>query len=583
MMMTGGEVIAKMLSIENVEKVFGIIDGTYFGLYSCLEKYGIQLITPRHETCAAHMAGAYAKLTGKLGVCIASNGPGVANILPGIVVENAEGNRVLLITSSRRVGIGYPDRGGTFQYFNQVGVITNTAKWSETANSFSRIPELMRQALRKSFQGRPGVVHLDVAEDVMNTKQKSLPFQEIYNYRKVDPIHPSPKQLEKAVQMLISAKKPLIHVGNGAVHSGAFDEIKRVAKLLHAPVTTSWAARSVLPETIELNVPMYYISANNKARNLADVVLILGSRVGETDWWGKAPYWALPEKQQTIQVDIDEDILGGNKPTTLPIFADIKTFLAELYKGLDSRKSEISLESRQKMLEQINKEKKVHQNKLNKFLENPSAKPIHSAQIPTFCRKIFDDDAVLVIDGGNTAIWATFYHQAHKTNTILSTHKFGMLGAGIAQALGAAVARPKAQVYCIIGDGAMGFHPQEIETAIRNNLKVIYIVLCDKQWGMVKINQMFALRPIKTIIKKSLDADETINADLGEIAFDKLAESMGAHGERTSTLQGLEEALERSLAAKKCAVIHVDVDPEKHMWAPNLIDFKNMHQEPKGK
>lgn len=115
----GGEAIARMLKLEGVEVVFGIIDGTYFGLYTRLEKYGIRLITPRHESSAAHMAGAYARLTGKLGVCIASNGPGVANILPGVAVENAEGNRVLLITSSRRPEISYPDRGGAYQCFDQ--------------------------------------------------------------------------------------------------------------------------------------------------------------------------------------------------------------------------------------------------------------------------------------------------------------------------------------------------------------------------------------------------------------------------------------------------------------------------------
>src|SRR5450756_297083 len=111
---SGGEVIARMLQQEGVEKVFGIIDGSYFGFYSTLGASGIGIVTPRHETCAAHMAGAYARLTGKLGVCMASNGPGVANILPGVAVEQAEGNRVLLITSSRRQGITYPDRGGTY-------------------------------------------------------------------------------------------------------------------------------------------------------------------------------------------------------------------------------------------------------------------------------------------------------------------------------------------------------------------------------------------------------------------------------------------------------------------------------------
>jgi acetolactate synthase-1/2/3 large subunit len=153
----------------------------------------------------------------------------------------------------------------------------------------------------------------------------------------------------------------------------------------------------------------------------------------------------------------------------------------------------------------------------------------------------------------------------------------------VGQALGAAAARPEKQVYCIIGDGAFGFHPQEVETAVRNGLKVIFLVCCDKQWGMVKINQQFALKPVKTMIKKTLGPEETINTDLGEIEFDKLAQAMGAHGERVAAPEDLRGALERSLASGKCAVIHVDVDPVKHMWAPGLLHFKDMHQEPGGK
>ena len=129
----------------------------------------------------------------------------------------------------------------------------------------------------------------------------------------------------------------------------------------------------------------------------------------------------------------------------------------------------------------------------------------------------------------------------------------------------------------------MGFHPQEVETAIRNQLHVVYIVLCDKQWGMVKMNQHFALRPIKTMIKKTLDPHESINADLGEIRFDLLAEAMGGHGEYANNVEDLELALERSIQVGKCTVIHCEVDPVKHMWAPGLRYFKDMHAEPKGK
>ena len=152
-----------------------------------------------------------------------------------------------------------------------------------------------------------------------------------------------------------------------------------------------------------------------------------------------------------------------------------------------------------------------------------------------------------------------------------------------AQAIGAAVARPGQPVCCIIGDGAMGFHPQEIETAVRVGARVVFIVMVDRQWGMVKMNQQFMLRPIKTMIFKHLDAHETIKADLGEIKWDDLARSMGAHGERVADATMLRPAIERALASGGCAVVHVDVDPVKHMWAPGLLHFKKMHEEPAGR
>jgi len=243
--MMGGDVIARMLKAEGVEKVFGIIDGTYFGLYSSLRKYDIDLITPRHETSAAHMAGAYARITGKLGVCMASNGPGVANILPGIAVENGEGNRVLLLTSTRRTGTGYPDRGGTYQYFNQVGVIKPMAKWSGAVPSHARLPELMRRAFRKSFHGRPGVVHVDVPENIMNGEEAAPAFLDPHQYRRTDPITPCSAQIEAAADLLLKAGLPIIHAGSGVVHAMAFAELQELAELLQAPVLTSWAAQCV--------------------------------------------------------------------------------------------------------------------------------------------------------------------------------------------------------------------------------------------------------------------------------------------------------------------------------------------------
>lgn len=580
---SGGEVLARILQAEGVEKVFGIIDGTYFGFYSSLHRLGIEIVTPRHETCAAHMAGAYARLTGRLGVCMASNGPGVANILPGLAVENAEGNRVLCITSCRRPQIVYPDRGGTYQSFDQVGAISHLAKWSKAVVSFDRVAELARTALRHCYEGRPGVVHLDVPETIMNGKVKAdVPTWQPHQYRRVEPIVPSPAQVERAAEMLAAAEMPIIHAGSGVIHAGAFAELRRVAELLHAPVTTSWAARGVLPETSELAIPMPFIPLNNEVRNDADLVLVVGSRLGETDWWGKAPYWRHPSEQQMIQVDIDGHILGANKPAALAVLADAKLFLAALAERLATLTGRMNLDSRRRKVARYRDKAREERAKLDEKLAD-MAVPMNPAHVAHVCEQVFPAESVLVADGGNAAVWAMMFTESRVPNTILSTFKMGMLGAGVAQATGAAVARPEHPVCCIIGDGAMGFHPQEVETAVRNGLRVIYVVLCDKQWGMVKMNQQFMLKPIKTLIKKSLGPDETIKADLGEIRFDELARAMGAHGERVADPRELKGALERAIASGGAAVVHVDVDPVKHMWAPGLMHFKDMHLEPKGK
>jgi len=580
---TGGELIAKMLVAEGVDTVFGIIDGTYVQLIAGLKKHGIRLVTPRHETSAAHMAGTYARLTGKLGVCIASNGPGVANILPGIVTENGEGNRVLVITSWRRRGIINPDRGGAFQYFDQVATIKPIAKWSGSASVFGRIPEMMRRAFRISYQGRPGVVHVTVPEDVINSPGDEAipPLTAPENYRAVAPLHASPEQIRQAADMLENAEKPMIQAGSGVLHAGASAELAELAEYLQAPVTTSWGGRACIDERRPVSVPLMHTEMVDRIRNESDVVLALGTRFGETEWWGKAPYWARPEQQDLIHVDCDGEILGLNRPVQLGILADVKAFLGDLLSELRRRKLDRSGSPQRARVDAYHKAKTENGEAAILFMSAVDV-PLHSFQIPVICQEVFDDDAIIVLDGGNTAVWGSSFHQIRTPGAHLMTYKLGMLGAGVGQALGAAIACPGRQVYSIIGDGAMGFHMQEIETAVRNALPVIFLVVADKQWGMVKFSQGMALNPDGMMAGRMLPPEETINTDLGETAFDKLAQSMGAHGERVSTADELRPALERAINSGKCAVIHLDVDPVEHIWAPGFDTFKAMHNEPAG-
>ena len=585
--MSGGEIIARMLKQEGVTKIFGIPDGTYTAFYTKCPGLGIDIVTPRNEAMAPHMAGAYARLTGGLGVCMASNGPGVANVLPGVAVENAEGNRVLLLTSSRREPISYPDRGGSYQYFNQVAVIKPMAKWSGCADSIGRVPELLRRALRISYSGRPGLVHLDVPETVFNNKGDAPGPWEVDQYRRREPLYPSPDQVERAAEMLAGAGLPMIHAGSGVIHAAAYGELKRVAEALEAPVTTTWSARGVLTEDSDLAWPMIHVEAVNELRNAADLVLTVGARLTETDWWGKAPYWRQPADQKMIQVDVDEGCLGLNRPADLAVLADAKVFLGHLADRLEQMKTSIDIDSRRARVAKLAETKAKHRAKLDAKLED-TASPMLTGHVAVICHEVFRDDAIVILDGGNTNVWANFYHHCRVPNTMLSTHHFGMLGAGLGQAVGAAVACPGRQVYCVIGDGAFGFHPQEIETAVRNDLGIVFLVCADKQWGMVKINQQATLKPIKTLYQKtvlnrSLSPEDCINTDLSEIEYDKLAEAMGAHGERVKDPAELKPAIERCLASGKCSVIHVDVHPDKHLWAPGLLQFKDMHKEPAGK
>jgi acetolactate synthase-1/2/3 large subunit len=582
MAMTGGEAIVKMLKNEGIEVVFAIPDGTYGGLINNLKKHGIKMITPRHESCGVHAAGVYAKLTGKIGVALASNGPGCAAALSGIAVEQAEGHRVMVITSSRRTEIIYPDRGGSYQVIDQTGIIGPMSKYSESANLVQRVPEIMKQAFRKCWEGRPGVVHVDCPETVMNGKHNfsETDFLPPHTYRRVEPLHPSETQVKQAARMLVDAKFPVLHVGNGIQHCKAYEELELIANLLQAPTTSSWAARGSLCENNPLSVPLTAIEFNDDLRREADLILCIGSRVGETDWWGKSTNWGSFDSQKWIQVDIEESAIGRTRPVDLGIVSDGKVFLRKLYEEVKSMKDQINTQERTDKFNSMLIKAEKSRAKIDKLLDDIES-PVHTAHIGNLCKKNFASDSIAIFDGGNTAIWGQFFYKCTTPGNGISTPKMGMLGAGVPQALGAAAARPDKQVYCIIGDGAFGYHPQEVETAVRNNMNITFIIAADRQWGMVKINQQFSSKPIKTILKKEFDEDELVNADFGEIKWDKMAEAMGATGYRVDNANDLDAALAKCAASPGCKVVHVDVDRTKHLWAPALQTFKKMHAEPK--
>ncbi|MCG6882044.1 MAG: thiamine pyrophosphate-binding protein [Deltaproteobacteria bacterium] len=556
----GGGIVSRILAAEGVDTVFGIIDGSYFGLYSTFGPNGIRQITPRHESDAVHMAGAYARLTGRLGVCIASNGPGVANVLAGVALENAEENRILLITSTRREGISYPDRGGTFQYFPQVDATRPITKWSCNVTTHARIAEIFQTALRKSKTGRPGVMHIDIPENIMSTDYDLNPawFRAPSSYQTFDPLPVVPQQVEAAARLLSEAKLSMIHAGSGVIHSQAFTELQALAALLCAPVTTSWSARSAMDERSEQAVPVIYGDVVTQIRNDADVALVLGSRLDEADGWGCPPHWAPPSSQKLIQVDPDPEILGANRATDLAVLGDVKGFLTELIERLKDIRTINHLDGRTKKTAAYQKACNDMRKKLDQHLDDKNA-PLNPAQVPHICQEIFDEDAIFVIDGGRTAAWCHHFHEVRHPNSLLDAPKMGYVGSGAAHAIGAKAAFPERQVYAVMGDGAMCLGQREIETSVRLNLPVIFIVLCDNTSNPVKPDPFFFLNP------------ETKGANAGKpdrhkwnTRFDLIARAMGAMGERVSDPAGLKSAIRRAMDWGKCAVIHVDVDAAKY-------------------
>ena len=576
----GGAVVAKMLKKEGVEQFFGIVDGTYVHMFVSAVEEGLRMITPRHESVAAHMAGAYARVTGKLGVFIASNGPGVANVLSGAAVEHLEGNRVLLITSARRRGVTDPDRPGAYQAFDQHKVIREFAKWSVYIRDFERIPSQMQEAFRRCFSGKPGLVHVDIPEDVMNSMGPEPVFLEPAQYRSLAPVRPDPEAVKAAARMLAEAQMPMIQAGSGIIHALAFAELQEVAELLNASVTTSWAADCVLPHNLPFMCPMGLNEMVNGIRTSADLCLCLGSSMGETDWWGKAPYWALPEKQKFIQVDVEAAAIGRNRRVDLAIVADVKTFLTELAAELKKIDASAGKPGRLAMLQKIGEAKQIAYNSVGESMT--ALPPVHALHTAVSLRQILPPEAIFVLDGGNTVLWGSFI-SCLKPNTRISTWHMGHLGTGQGYAIGAALAAPDTKVCLFTGDGAMGFHMQELETAVRYGLNIMFVVIADKQWGMVKINQIANMEAHRERYPSALKEKGCVNGDFGPIAWAETAKAFGMPGENVKTVEEFQAAAARFAALNGPSLIQVDVEPVAHMRCPVLKVFKDMHAEPAGK
>ncbi len=567
--MMGADLLVQCLIQEHVRFVFGIPGGQLCPILDAIRRFGpdegLQFVMTRHEQAAAHMADAYARVTGEPGVCIGTVGPGAADLVPGVYPAWADSIPLVVLTAQNQTWKSYPERG-SMQSLDQLGLFAPIVKWSARVTHWQRIPELTQRAFRVAVSGRPRPVHLDLHVDAL-----MAPVDEAtLTYRPAPPERYRPLQrpvapaglIEAAARLLVEAERPLIHPGGGALRAGAWDEVRELAEYLSAPVTTSQGACGVLPEDHPLClIPGGYGALGAQAA--ADVVLLVGGRLGDVDFWGQPPFWGEPEAQKLIQIDIEPENVGLNRPVDLALVGDAQATLRALLEAV--KRLTPPVPERPELAEY----RATQDAWLAQFQEgaNSNKRPIHPLRLMRDVRAFFPRDAISVVDGGNTTLWAHYLNRIYEPRSFLWAADSGHLGTGLPYAIGAKLARPDRQVYAISGDGSFGLNIQELETAARLKLPLVVVVVNDQQWGMIKAAQMAAY-----------DA-RYIGVDFDDVRYDQVAKAMGCWGERVEDPLHITPALERAAASGKPAVLDVVVDQWANLTPPDLENLDAVWME----
>jgi len=567
--MMGADLLVQCLIQEHVRFVFGIPGGQLCPILDAIRRFGtdegLQFVMTRHEQAAAHMADAYARVTGEPGVCIGTVGPGAADLVPGVYPAWADSIPLVVLTAQNQTWKSYPERG-SMQSLDQLGLFAPIVKWSARVTHWQRIPELTQRAFRVAVSGRPRPVHLDLHVDAL-----MAPVDEAtLTYRPAPPERYRPLQgpvapaglIEAAARLLVEAERPLIHPGGGALRAGAWDEVRELAEYLSAPVTTSQGACGVLPEDHPLClIPGGYGALGAQAA--ADVVLLVGGRLGDVDFWGQPPFWGEPETQKLIQIDIEPENVGLNRPVDLALLGDAQATLRALLEAV--KRLTPPVPERPELAEY----RATQDAWLVQFQEgaNSNKRPIHPLRLMRDVRAFFPRDAISVVDGGNTTLWAHYLNRIYEPRSFLWAADSGHLGTGLPYAIGAKLARPDRPVYAISGDGSFGLNIQELETAARLKLPLVVVVVNDQQWGMIKAAQMAAY-----------DA-RYIGVDFNDVRYDQVAKAMGCWGERVEDPRHITPALERAVASGKPAVLDVVVDQWANLTPPDLENLDAVWME----
>lgn len=557
----GGEILTRALRAEGLRAVFSISDIASGPFLRSVEAAGISKISPRHESAAVHMADAWARSTGEMAVVVGAAGPGVANMVPGLMCAWMEGVPVLAIGTQRVRRSIHAIRRGRFQFGPQVEVIAPVTKFSATIEEAARIPEFVREAYRQALSGRQGPAFLEIPTDVLNetVDEDDLAFPSPQTHR-FGPGAPDAASLAAAAEMLAGAAFPLLLAGHGVHRGDAAAELLALAEHTGALVMTTPGARGAFPEDHAQSVGMTF-PWGTPAHMDSDVVLAVGTQLGETMQYLSAPGWAGAPAQKLIHLDRDPNQIGVNRATDVALVGDAKAGLAALLQtaregGVARAPSEAAARYAREFHE--------FRTALLDSYAGIEGRPVHPGRLAVELADWLPEDAILAIDGGDTGLWAHLATTHRHPRSFLWTGHYGHLGTGLPYAIGAKVAHPDRPVVLLSGDGAFGFNLQELETAAREGVKVISVINCDSAWGMEAIH-----------MRKSVGTD--IGVALSEVRYDQVASALGCHGELVEHTDDLRGALDRAMAADGPAVVQVSVDTEENENPPGLDDFSSMY------
>lgn len=551
MELTCGEILAKLLRQAGVKYVFGVPGGQLFPFIEAISREeGMEVITTRHEENAAHMADAVSRLTGTIGVCFGTTGPGATNMLPGVAAAFADSIPLLAITPNNQTFCTYPFIG-SLQDGNHKDLYRAVTKWNAVIHDWKRIPELVHSALRTAYNGRPGPVHLDIPSDIMFKKGRleRLPRQE--NYRFSSLMKADPKLVEKCHELLVNAKRPLLLAGGGVARSEAVKEFRGFLRKTGIPATTTpMGAGAVSPLDNNFFGAGGWLGGEAviKALQEADAILAVGCRFSTWVGYGRPPFMN-GEEQKIIHVDVDPTTLGQNALISLGIVADARVFLEDLLSLHEQEKKPLNMDPQWPVAL-----RETYEQYYKRALDvaNTPSKPMNQATVAKEVAEFIDEDAIVSFDGGQTMEWSSTFVRIFNPKQKLFNPGMGHLGFGQPFANAAKLCFPDRQVVNMSGDGSFGCTLQEIETAVRYNLPVINVISNDRAWGMIKGGQCALY-------------NNPCGVDFSDANYADIARGFGAHGERVEDPGEIKPALDRAAKSGKPAVIDVVVQTTAHL------------------